>query len=359
MINAFAMAYDRSSFAVHARGFFGALHRRHPVAWFPFDRPSLRREVLPDAATPEMAEMLANARGGVVPGPGIGVGDIASAPRIRGTVRAAFVVWEPTLLPPEKRACLREVDRILTPTEWGRALLVANGFAADRVAVVPEGVDVARFCPDGAAGGRAGQPFRFLCVARWTLRKGVAEVVAAFCREFRAGEPVELVLHCEGQADAKLRRLLHDLGVVKHAPITTSGWRTEAEMAALYNGCGALVLATRAEGWGLPVAEAMACALPVIATHYSAVAEVLHEGIGYPLRVERMIDVHDPVRFPGPGPYGQWAQPDVEHLCALMRHVYEHPDEAREKGRRAREEVSARWTWERAAAAACAALEVP
>jgi glycosyltransferase involved in cell wall biosynthesis len=279
-------------------------------------------------------------------------------PRIRGTPRAAFIVWEPSVLPPEKRACLRAADRLLTPTEWGRRLLIANGFEADRVDVVPEGVDVAHFRPAKEAGERAERPFRFLCVARWTLRKGVDELVTAFCREFRGGERVELVLHCGSDAPAKLQELLRREGLSGHAPVTTSAPRSADGMVDLYNGCDALVLATRAEGWGLPVVEAMACGLPVIATSYSAVAELVHDGVGYPLRVERMIPVHDPVRFPGDGPYGEWAQPDMEHLRALMRHVYEHPDEAREKGRRAREEVSTRWTWDHAAAAACAALEI-
>lgn len=354
MINAFGWMYAGHSFAIHARNFFAALHRRHPVAWFPFDRPSPGVE-----AAPELEEMLANSRAGLAAGPGIGVCDIPSVPRIRGTTRVAFVVWEPTLLPPALRAALAAADRFLTPTEWGRDLLVANGFAADRVAVVPEGVDVEHFRPDGAARAGTERPFRFLCVARWTVRKGVDEVVAAFCREFRGGEPVELVLHCDPGADARLRGRLRELGVSGHAPVTLSGPRTAAGMVELYNQCDALVLATRGEGWGLPVVEAMACGLPVIATRYGAVAELVHEGIGYPLRVERMVDVHDPLRFPGPGPYGEWAQPDVEHLRALMRHVYERPDEAREKGHRAREEACARWTWDRAAAAACAALELP
>jgi glycosyltransferase involved in cell wall biosynthesis len=350
VINAFGWMYARHSFAIHARHFFSALHRRHPVAWFPFDRPQ------PVEATPEMPRMLVNARAGLAHGPGIGVSDFANAPRVQGTMRVPFVVWEPSLLPPEKRACLRRADRILTPTEWGRALLVANGFSPDRVCVVPEGVDAAHFRP--VAAERREGPFRFLCVARWTVRKGVDEVVTAFCREFRRGEPVELVLHGAARAEERLRALLEALRISDHAPIVTGERRTAAEMVDLYNGCDALVLASRAEGWGLPVVEAMACARPVIATAYSALAELVDESIGYPLRVERMVDVHDPVSFPGPGPYGQWALPDVEHLRALMRHVYEHPAEAREKGRRAREAVSTRWTWDQAAATACAALEI-
>jgi len=353
MINAFGPMYGPGSFANHARHLFGALHRRHPLAWFPYDTPSPSVEV-----TPEMAEMLANARAGLAAGPGLGVGAVGSVPRIRGTLRAALVVWETSVMPPGLRACLRGADRLLTPTEWGRALLAANGFDPACIAVVPEGVDVAHFRPYGAAGERGDRPFRFLCVAQWSVRKCIEEVVAAFRAEFRGGEGVELVLHCGEQTPANLRRLLGSGRVPGGAPVTASARRSAAGMVELYNACDALVLATRGEGWGLPVVEAMACALPVIATRYSAVGELVGERTGYPLRVARMVDVRDPACFPGPGPYGQWAQPDGDHLRALMRHVYEHPHEAREKGRRAREEVSARWTWDRAAAAAWAALEV-
>src|SRR5215203_2904497 len=42
------------------------------------------------------------------------------------------------------------------------------------------------------------------------------------------------------------------------------------------------------------------------------------------------------------GPYpptGEWAEPDVGHASALMRHVFEHRDEAQERGRRAAEDL--------------------
>jgi hypothetical protein len=46
----------------------------------------------------------------------------------------------------------------------------------------------------------------------------------------------------------------------------------------------------------------------------------------------------------GPGaeiypPEGTWAEPDLDHAAALMRHVVEHPDEARARGVRARSDI--------------------
>jgi hypothetical protein len=41
---------------------------------------------------------------------------------------------------------------------------------------------------------------------------------------------------------------------------------------------------------------------------------------------------------------GQWAEPDVDHLRFQMRHAFEHQQEARSKGARARQEAL-KWSW--------------
>jgi hypothetical protein len=62
-----------------------------------------------------------------------------------------------------------------------------------------------------------------------------------------------------------------------------------------------------------------------------------------------MIPVDDPFFFlPG---LGEWAQPDINSLRRLLRHVFENPGEARAKGIRARERVC-NWTWDHAVATA-------
>src|SRR6476620_2054192 len=45
-----------------------------------------------------------------------------------------------------------------------------------------------------------------------------------------------------------------------------------------------------------------------------------------------------------------WAEPDVEAAAGLMRHAWEHPDEARAVGERAREELLERFSLRRTAA---------
>ena len=92
----------------------------------------------------------------------------------------------------------------------------------------------------------------------------------------------------------------------------------------------------------------MSTGLPLIATDWSGPSEYLDPADGFPLRYE-LADaggvLSGNVRY-----HGLWAEPDHEHLRALMRHLYEHPGEGETKSRAAAERVRRDWTWDRVAA---------
>jgi hypothetical protein len=84
------------------------------------------------------------------------------------------------------------------------------------------------------------------------------------------------------------------------------------------------------------MAEAMALGTPVIATGYSGNLDFMDDGTAYLVRhslttVGKGVDIYPPD--------GIWAEPDLDHAADLMRRVVERPDEARERGTRARESV--------------------
>jgi hypothetical protein len=84
------------------------------------------------------------------------------------------------------------------------------------------------------------------------------------------------------------------------------------------------------------MAEAMAFGRPVIATGYSGNLEFMTAENSYlvPYRLTKIPNRCDPY------PAGtEWAEPDVEAAARLMRYVYDNPDEAEARGRRAREDI--------------------
>ena len=51
-----------------------------------------------------------------------------------------WIVFESTRIAPHLHECLNQADQIWVPSEWGRNILLQNGFGSKYIRVVPEGV---------------------------------------------------------------------------------------------------------------------------------------------------------------------------------------------------------------------------
>ncbi len=106
------------------------------------------------------------------------------------------------------------------------------------------------------------------------------------------------------------------------------GVMSRLDTLSLLANCDAVMSLHRCEGLGLLVAEAMALGLPVIATDYSATAELVTAATGYPVDF-RLVPV-----APGAYPMAErqrWADADTDHAAWLMQRVMRRPDEAAHK----------------------------
>lgn len=347
LVHAIGWFDGRFGYNVHTRGLFDALSRRLPVVATPIHQTSGPVEE-DNAAVAALFGSRAVTTVALIYGSLMGVLDGAVGRKI------AYTVWESTRLPDDWLAPLAAADRIWTATAWGKRVFAANGFDPARIDVVPEGVDPKAFHPAVAPSAAfPKEPFKFLAVGRWESRKGMAELVQAFDREFGERDDVLLVLAglYAGKPDLDLGRELRALGLRRPGRLKiVPPVDTHRTFAGIYTACDAFVAPARAEGWGLPVIEAMACGLPTIVTGYSGPTEFIGE---HAWRIDhRLVPVDERYFKRADGDFGVWAEPDWTHLQFLMRSVFESRANARERGLAGSEHVHRNFSWDRAAAIA-------
>ena len=104
-------------------------------------------------------------------------------------IKIAYNVWETTRQPDNFFERLKTFDQVWVPSEWQRQCTIEQGIPADKVKVVPEGVDTQMYKPINRVVSKPiDRPFRFLLVGRWDYRKATREIIESFVNTFSEDE---------------------------------------------------------------------------------------------------------------------------------------------------------------------------
>ena len=240
-------------------------------------------------------------------------------PHAATAYRIGYWAWELPDPPADWAGCDRNISEIWTPSTFSRSSLLKQ--SRRPITVVPHQVPL-----EAAHRRDFGQPLTVLAMAdsRSSLsRKNPEGALRAFHAAFGTSSSARLVLKLGGREDAwqGLAEVAGDLMAGSNIEIVR-GFLDDTAMKALYRRSDIFLSLHRAEGFGLPMLEAMARGIPVVATGWSGNLEFMSAADSQ-LVPYRLVDVRD-----ASGIYGGscWAEPDVAHAASLLLRLASDPD---------------------------------
>ena len=200
-----------------------------------------------------------------------------------------FTVWETDSVPPIWENILEhlDVDKIVVPCEWNRVAF--ENFGSKRpVTAVPHFIndtfvekekvqEVPNVCRD--------DEFTILTVGQWTDRKAIQNVVKAFFMEFKEQTDCTLIVKTYGNIqdsrpeyqEYQRNQMVTEIKKIKNAMLPGSlehtpkcklhflyGLYPKEQLNYLYQNSDLFALLSRAEGFGLPIAEALVYETPAL-----------------------------------------------------------------------------------------------
>lgn len=205
-------------------------------------------------------------------------------------------------------------DYVMVLSEAAKRSLMVEGVRPEKIFVNACGVEPKGFYP----GEKCDKVFRVIYCGALSIRKGIIYLLEAFSRLGLNNAELCIIGSAPGpDFAAQIRRY--------RAPnVKFIGAVLQSTLRHYYAQGSVFVLPSLAEGFGMVVTQAMACALPVIVTENVGASDLLTDGVdGFVI----------PIR-------------DVDLLAERLRYLYEQPDLARQMGVLALRKIQSGYTWD-------------
>ncbi len=165
---------------------------------------------------------------------------------------------------------------VLSVSEALKREIVALGVPADKVIVIPNGIEAEKFQPLPPAEARHRlnlEPDRryVVSVSRLSHEKGLDILLNALA--LMRDQTVHLLLVGGGAERSALKALAQRLGIA--ARVTFVGDTTHTQIPLWLNAADLFVLPSRTEGWPNVLMEALACGKPVVGTNVGGIPEII------------------------------------------------------------------------------------
>lgn len=270
----------------------------------------------------------------------------------RGRYRIGYWAYELPRLPADWVKASAAFHEIWTPSQFVADAAEAAGITKP-IRVMPHPVSLAGFHGSRSRDRFAMAEDKFVVLAMGDLlssaaRKNMVGAIEIFRRAFPDEGVARLLIktqsagaHPRFEGDA--RAAAEGRSDIHFLPDVMS----PDEIADLIASADLLLSPHRAEGFGLPIAEAFLAGVPALATGWSGNLDFMKE-VPELLIANSMVPVNDPYRIYKAADL-QWAEPDMEDAVKKVRKLVASPDLRRslaKRGRTAVEALAASWSTE-------------
>ena len=266
--------------------------------------------------------------------------------------RNGFICWaweESEISPVTARRFNQDLDLIMTTSHYVSDALKRSGVVIP-VPVVGNGVDHFQVPAERAKPERQ----RILHVSTCLPRKAPEALVRGFVEAFDGRSDVELYIKTSPNPHNRIHGIVEEAraAATDPAPIVIDERSLPfCELSRLYASATGVVMASRGEGFGLPLAEAMIMGVPVVATRVGGQADFCRDDTAFLVESQPARSTSHVASI-----YSLWEDPSAHSLAEALRRMIDNPQEAAAKAANARQLMQREFTWKAVARRAVAAL---
>ena len=181
-----------------------------------------------------------------------------------------------------------------------------------------------------------------MIVGKWEYRKSTEEMINCWLETFPLDEyptGIKLVLSVDNMFNREV--IEYKLSLITDPRIEILHFPPREEYIKKLQTSHVFLSCSRAEGWNLPLIEALACGIPSTCLNYSAQVE-------FAKNISHMIDVKDMRPMSKASFPGEYAEPDFEHFKTTIKYIANNWAECRQRALMGASFVRQQFSWENA-----------
>jgi glycosyltransferase involved in cell wall biosynthesis len=248
------------------------------------------------------------------------------------------------------------MDEIWVPSTYNYKMLKNNGI--QNVNVLPVGIDIGKFKIE-----KNREKLRkiekkevvFLSVGEFNYRKGWDILLKSFVEEFNSDDNIKLIIKSfehdklENTYKNKIISKVEEYKSIKINPPKIEvivDIIDSDKMPHIYQNADIFIMATLGEGFGLPMAEAMACGIPCILPNNSAYLDFVNGKNGWLVEIDGYKKDKEISKVAISYFDSEVPNINIDHFKKCMREAYQDKKKIEEKGKASIEEICSNFNFE-------------